>query len=130
MKFTAAIAVVASAILSMVSAQGGTYTDISNVAGFSPFNITSASLAPYPLCINKPACLTLTGTLSEALPEGLQYIVEARYLGRIVYSDREEDLCSRLAENGTPCPLPAGPVNLTLCRVVKPNMPPDVSSFI
>ncbi|OAQ22925.1 hypothetical protein K457DRAFT_25577 [Linnemannia elongata AG-77] len=127
MKFAASIGILASAALSLVSAQGGTYTDLIDYATSSQYHVTSATVSPYPMCINKTACLTLTGTLLEPIIEDSSYTISGRLfnrVGRLVYSDDNIDLCKLLADSGTPCPIAPGPLTLNLCRLVKPNAPP------
>ncbi|KAG0276340.1 hypothetical protein BGZ97_010098 [Linnemannia gamsii] len=126
MKLAALIAIFACAGLSEVAAQGGTYTNFSRYYETpAQFEETSVTLSPYPLCINKPFCVTLTGNLSTAIIPGAVYQIYGRYLGRLFYSDRDDDLCASLAAAGTPCPIAIGTNTLTLCRNVKPNLPPN-----
>ncbi|KAF9127176.1 hypothetical protein BG015_004580, partial [Linnemannia schmuckeri] len=125
MKFAVTIVTFASAVLSMVSAQGGTYTDMVNVAAVPQLVATSATLSPYPMCIKRDACLTLIGTLSDPIIEGARYQITGRYIGRLVYVDETEDWCAYVANSTTPCPIAAGPITLNLCRLVKVNIPPN-----
>ncbi|KAF9907173.1 hypothetical protein EC991_011236 [Linnemannia zychae] len=124
MKFITTLAALATATICSVSAQ---YTDFANGAtGPVQFTATNYAINPYPLCINKPFCLTATGTVSNDIVEGATYTVTGRYIGRLVYSD-SHDLCPLLAASGTPCPIPAGAFNLNICVPVKPNLPPNIS---
>ncbi|KAK5808515.1 hypothetical protein F5H01DRAFT_382845 [Linnemannia elongata] len=126
MKFAASVGILASAVLSIASAQGGTYTDLIDYTTSGQYHLTSATISPYPMCRNKTACLTLTGTLSEPIIEGASYTILGRLFkrfGRLVYLDDKIDLCKLLADSGTPCPIAPGPFTLNLCRLVKPNVP-------
>ncbi|KAF9132450.1 hypothetical protein BG015_003704 [Linnemannia schmuckeri] len=124
MKFTTALAVLATAVISAVSAQTGTYTDLSNCpnAGPTGYAATNVTISPSPLCISKPFCLTATGILSTPITEGAEYVITGRWLGRVLYTD-VHDLCSLLAANGQSCDVPAGPFNLKLCVDLKPHYP-------
>ncbi|KAK3837554.1 MAG: hypothetical protein J3R72DRAFT_423523 [Linnemannia gamsii] len=105
MKFTATLAVLASDILSVVSAQDGTYTNLSGCAN-----------AP------SPFCLTASGTLSAPITQGAQYSVKRKFLGHSAIDDRH-DLCTLLSANGTPCPIAAGAFNMKICINALPNLP-------
>ncbi|KAF9919736.1 hypothetical protein FBU30_010603 [Linnemannia zychae] len=124
MKSLSSIAVLATAVVSVISAQTGTFTNFKDCAT-GPVSFTSTngfSLAPSPLCISKPFCLTSAGALSAPITEGAKYVIYGRYLGRMLYTDTQ-DLCPLLALNGTPCPVAAGDFNLNICVNVKPNFP-------
>ncbi|KAF9907172.1 hypothetical protein EC991_011235 [Linnemannia zychae] len=122
MKFATSLAALAAVAVSSVSAQ---YTNLVNGAS-SPTQFAASNYAvnPYPMCIGKEICLTATGILSAPIVEGGTFAVVGKYLGRFFYTD-SGDLCSLLAASGTPCPVPAGPFNLKVCRLLKPNLPPN-----
>ncbi|KAF9085851.1 hypothetical protein BGX23_009333 [Mortierella sp. AD031] len=87
--------------------------------------ITNFSIAPYPLCINQNVCATGTGTLSTPVVQGAKLAITGRYLGRIVYTDNH-DLCTLMAAQGFPCPIPTTMTAITACVLVKPNAPPNI----
>ncbi|KAF9120719.1 hypothetical protein BGW39_011139 [Mortierella sp. 14UC] len=129
MKIAASIAVLATAVLSFVSAQTGP-VDLANCAtGPTQLTATSFSITPVPMCITKPYCITATGTLSTEIKNVDEYnatfAVTGRYLGRLIYTDNK-NLCDLLAESGQPCPIPAGPVTLKICNNLKQNLPPNI----
>ncbi|KAF9120720.1 hypothetical protein BGW39_011140 [Mortierella sp. 14UC] len=124
MQFAATLTILASAVLSVVSAQGEAYTSLSTCANAVPieYNASNFSISPSPLCINKPFCLSASGSLAAPITQGAEYTVTGRWLGRVVYSDKH-DLCALLAANGTPCPTAAGAFNLNICVNAKSNLP-------
>ncbi|KAG0367949.1 hypothetical protein BGX24_003024 [Mortierella sp. AD032] len=124
MKFTATLAVLASAVLSVVSAQDGAYTNLSGCANAPSvtFDASNYSISPSPLCIAKPFCLTASGTLAAPITQGAQYAVKGRFLGHSAIDDRH-DLCALLSANGTPCPIAVGAFNLKICVNALPNLP-------
>ncbi|KAF9131427.1 hypothetical protein BGW39_001807 [Mortierella sp. 14UC] len=122
MKFTIAFAALATVAVSSVSAQ---YTNLVNAAaGPIQYAGSNYTINPSPMCIGREFCLTATGILSAPLMEGARLAIIGKYLGRHFYTDNG-DLCSLLAASGTPCPIPAGAFNLKLCRLIKPNLPPN-----
>ncbi|KAG0293200.1 hypothetical protein BGZ97_005393 [Linnemannia gamsii] len=124
MKFTTAVTILATAVISAVSAQDGVYTTFKDCSTGSPtdFTATSVSISPSPLCISKPFCLTASGTLTAPITQGASYVITGRWLGRVVYTETH-DLCTLLAANGQNCDVPAGPFTLNLCVDVKANYP-------
>lgn len=130
MKFAAAFALLATAVISTVSAQTGSYTNFTNCGidlDYPAQYATSAvALSPSPLCIGKQFCMTATGVLSAPITQGATYSIVGRWLGRVIYTD-SQDVCALLAANGQACPIPAGPYNMNLCHTVKPNLPQSVS---
>ncbi|KAF9117093.1 hypothetical protein BGW39_002483 [Mortierella sp. 14UC] len=126
MKVNASFVILATAALAVVSAQTGPFTSFADcVTSPTQLTTTSFSLAPVPMCIAKPYCLTTTGTLSTAIIAGAKLAILGKYLQRVVYIDNR-DLCTVLAANGTPCPVAAGPITLNMCINVKPNFWPNV----
>ncbi|KAF9391060.1 hypothetical protein CPB97_007679, partial [Podila verticillata] len=87
--------------------------------------VTSFSVTPYPLCINKNMCITATGTLNTPVIAPTKLAILGKYLGRIVYTDNQ-DFCAILSSAGTPCPVPINLTSLTLCVLVKPSFPSDI----
>ncbi|KAF9915159.1 hypothetical protein BX616_006783 [Lobosporangium transversale] len=77
-------------------------------------------LEPYPLCIGKEYCLTLTGQLNTDITQGSRLSVIGRWVGRIVYTDNQ-DLCTLLAAQGTPCPVASTTSSIKLCTPMKSN---------
>ncbi|KAF8944213.1 hypothetical protein BGZ47_004519 [Haplosporangium gracile] len=128
MKFTTSLVVAAAGLLSMVAAQTGTFTNITSDPHYpnAQLSVISASISPFPMCIGKQFCLTLTGTLSKPILQGAKYSIGGRLFGTPAYSDYGADLCSLLAANGTPCPVAAGPATLTVCRDIKSNLPANL----
>jgi hypothetical protein len=131
MKFTTAVTILATAVISAVSAQDGVYTTFKDCSTGSPtdFTATSVSISPSPLCISKPFCLTASGTLTAPITQGASYVITGRWLGRVVYTETH-DLCTLLAANGQNCDVPAGPFTLNLCVDVKANYPAGVSTSL
>ncbi|KAG0276355.1 hypothetical protein BGZ95_007660 [Linnemannia exigua] len=124
MKFAATLTVLASAALSVASAQGGTYTALSSCNSTSSvhFDASNYSISPSPMCIGKPFCMTASGTISTPITQGAEYIIRGRYIGHSVINE-SYDLCALLAANGTPCPIAAGAFNLNICVNAMPNLP-------
>ncbi|KAG0357027.1 hypothetical protein BGX24_006315 [Mortierella sp. AD032] len=132
MKLIASFAILATSVTAAVSAQTGGSVELANCAANPQLTTTSVSISPSPMCITKPYCLSTTGILSNDLidsGEGFRnttFAVSGRYLGRLIYTDRK-DICQLLAESGTPCPIPAGPVTLKICNNLKINLPPNIN---
>lgn len=93
---------------------------------YEQFNATTVALSPYPFCHNKQVCITLTGTLLRPIIQGAEYHVTGRYLGRLVYTDVNNDLCASLSAAGMSCPIAIGTSALNLCRTLRYNFPPNV----
>jgi hypothetical protein len=121
MKFIAAFVALVSA--SVVSAVSPPFT---NCAAAPQMTVTGFSVDPYPLCINKPVCATVTGTSTTPIDGDATLAITGRYLGRLVYTDNQ-DLCAVLGASGHPCPVPVTTNQVTACVLVKPNAPPNVS---
>ncbi|KAF8942837.1 hypothetical protein BGZ47_006078 [Haplosporangium gracile] len=120
MKFIAALA--ALVVATVANAQ----VPFTNCAsGPTQIAINTFSLSPYPLCINKNVCATGTGTLNTPVIQGSTLSITGRYLGRLVYTDNH-DLCTLMASQGFPCPLPTTMTSITACVLVKPNAPPNI----
>ncbi|KAG0302803.1 hypothetical protein BGZ97_002165 [Linnemannia gamsii] len=88
--------------------------------------VTGFSVDPYPLCINKPVCATVTGTSTTPIDGDATLAITGRYLGRLVYTDNQ-DLCAVLGASGHPCPVPVTTNQVTACVLVKPNAPPNIA---
>ncbi|KAG0283300.1 hypothetical protein BGZ96_012334 [Linnemannia gamsii] len=121
MKFIAALTTLVLA--AVASAQMP--TPYNCATGPTQIAITSFTLDPYPLCINKMVCASGTGTLSTPVVDGATLSITGRYLGRLVYTDNH-DLCSLLASQGFACPMPTTMTSITACVLVKPNAPPNI----
>ncbi|KAF8925725.1 hypothetical protein BGZ58_000526 [Dissophora ornata] len=120
--FTAAIA--ALACFTVAAAQ--TMPPITNCAtGATDLTITTFTLAPYPLCINKDVCATGTGQLSAPVTQGATLAIQGKYLGRVVYTDNQ-DLCTLLGAQGLSCPIPVTLTSITACVLVKSTAPANV----
>ncbi|KAG0302929.1 hypothetical protein BGZ97_002118, partial [Linnemannia gamsii] len=109
MKFIAAIA--ALVVAAVANAQVP-FTNCAN--GPTQIAINNFSISPYPLCINQNVCATGTGTLNTPVIEGSTLSITGRYLGRLVYTDNH-DLCTLMASQGFPCPLPTTMTSITAC---------------
>ncbi|KAG0250543.1 hypothetical protein DFQ27_009368 [Actinomortierella ambigua] len=119
MKFSAAAATLA--VAAVVSAQQPTWT--SCATGATDMAVTSFSVAPYPLCVGKPVCATIGGTLSSPISgttAGLSII--GKYLNRVVYTD-SKNLCEILANTEHPCPVDTTVTSVVACIDVKPTAP-------
>ncbi|KAF9155867.1 hypothetical protein BG015_008229 [Linnemannia schmuckeri] len=120
MKFIAAIAAL------VVAAVANAQVPFTNCAsGPTQIAIQTFSIAPYPLCINQNVCATGTGILNTPVIAGSTLSITGRYLGRLVYTDNH-DLCTLMASQGFPCPLPTTMTSITACVLVKPNAPPNI----
>ncbi|KAF9119454.1 hypothetical protein BG015_006346 [Linnemannia schmuckeri] len=121
MKFIAALVVLTVVGIVSTAAQPKS-TPFSNCAlGPTQMALTDFSVSPSPICNGKEFCYTATGTLSTALVEGATFDLRIRFLNRLVYSDRA-DLCDALTAGGhSDCNIPAGPVTLKICRLMKPH---------
>ncbi|KAG0294444.1 hypothetical protein BGZ97_005087, partial [Linnemannia gamsii] len=129
MTFTATLIAITTVALSMVSAQTEPYRNLTNpFTTPTQYGTFSVTLSPSTPCINQAFCLNLTGCLSTPIIQGAKYSITGRWLGRLVYTDNS-DLCEILAAVGTPCPIPAGTTNLTICRPLKPNTPPNMPIY-
>ncbi|KAF9182454.1 hypothetical protein BGZ51_004720 [Haplosporangium sp. Z 767] len=87
--------------------------------------ITTFSLSPYPLCVGQNVCATGTGTLANPVIAGATLAITGKYLGRVVYTDNH-DLCTLMAAQGHPCPIPTTLTSITACVLVKPNAPTGI----
>ncbi|KAF9923380.1 hypothetical protein FBU30_006562 [Linnemannia zychae] len=121
MKFIAAFAALLAA--SAVNAQSPPFTSCATTP--TQMTVTGFTLNPYPLCINKPVCATVTGSLNTPIIDGAKIAITGRYLGRLVYTDNQ-DLCPILAASGLPCPVATTATTVTACVLVKPSAPPNV----
>ncbi|KAF9122432.1 hypothetical protein BGW39_009735 [Mortierella sp. 14UC] len=117
MKFIAAL--VALVAVSAVNAQSPSFTNCATTP--TQMTVSGFSVAPYPLCINKNVCATVSGVLSTPIVAGAKLAITGRYLGRLVYTDNQ-DLCTVLGG----CPVPVTTTTVTACVLVKPNAPPNV----
>ncbi|KAF8933399.1 hypothetical protein BGZ47_010882 [Haplosporangium gracile] len=120
MKFIAAFVALVAA--SVVNAQSPAFT---NCAAAPQMAVTGFTVSPYPLCINKQVCATVTGTSTTPIDGDATLAVTGRYLGRLVYTDNQ-DLCTVLGASGHPCPVPITTNQVTACILVKPNAPPNI----
>ncbi|KAF9911833.1 hypothetical protein EC991_002136 [Linnemannia zychae] len=117
MNFITVIATLAIVATSSVSAQGGSYSNWLGCAdgpGPLPVTVTSASFTPSPICVGQEYCFEVTGTSSVPITQGANISSIVNSAGRF-YPVGQYDMCTLLAESGTPCPIPAGPVSLKYC---------------
>ncbi|KAF9911834.1 hypothetical protein EC991_002137 [Linnemannia zychae] len=112
MKFITVIATLAIVATSSVSAQGGSYTNWLSSSGI--VTVANASFTPSPICVGQEYCFEVTGTSSAPITQGANITSLANSVGRFYFMG-EFDMCTLLAESGTPCPIPAGPVSLKFC---------------
>ncbi|KAF9583536.1 hypothetical protein BGW38_009249, partial [Lunasporangiospora selenospora] len=115
----------AIAVLATIAAVASSVQAAGCATGSTQFALTSYTSTPSPPCIGKPVCFSVSGTLSAPIIEGGRINVVGRYLNRVVYTDNY-DLCKLLADQGTPCPLPASTTDATVCINVKTNAPPNI----
>ncbi|KAF9182359.1 hypothetical protein BGZ51_002052 [Haplosporangium sp. Z 767] len=118
MKYFAAIA--AFACLAFTNAQ--TMPPFTNcAAAATDLTVNNFTMAPYPLCAGEEVCFTATGTLSAPIiiSESATLSITGRYLGRVIYTDRDRDLCELMAGQGHPCPVPTTLTSITACVLVK-----------
>ncbi|KAF9574611.1 hypothetical protein EC968_006026 [Mortierella alpina] len=120
MKFITAIA--ALFVATVANAQ----VPFTNCAtGPTDITIDTFSIAPYPLCVGKEVCATGTGVLSTPVIEGAKLSIIGKYLGRVVYTDNH-DLCTLMAAQGHPCPIPTTLTSITACVPVKSTAPANI----
>ncbi|KAK3824291.1 MAG: hypothetical protein J3R72DRAFT_501245 [Linnemannia gamsii] len=120
MKISTCIVTIAADVISSVSAQSGSLTNFTDCATYSThLAVSSISLSPYPQCIGKQNCFAVAGNLSDPIIEGARLEVHGIYLGRTFYTDNKivQEL---LTPDGQVLPIPAGPVYLNLCLILKP----------
>ncbi|KAG0277946.1 hypothetical protein BGZ95_005029 [Linnemannia exigua] len=127
MKYSAVIVVLTTAVLSTVSAQSA-FTNFTSCLGekVGQLTVTKAALSPYPLCVGEKYCFQVDGTLTTPIIEGSWMGVNAFTSSQLVPTGASQDMCAALAANGTPCPIPAGPVSLKFCYNAPINMIKDV----
>ncbi|KAF9911835.1 hypothetical protein EC991_002138 [Linnemannia zychae] len=119
MKLISALFTLAVVTISSVSAQTGSFTnwtDCANNPSRVPVVVTSASFTPYPVCIGGDYCFQITGTSSVPITQGAKIYTVVNAAGRFYPNGNQTDMCTLLAESGTPCPIPAGPVSLKFCH--------------
>ncbi|KAG0225798.1 hypothetical protein BGW41_004551 [Actinomortierella wolfii] len=127
MKFCAIIATLfAAAIASAQDVPSFTHCEKLSDEIVPQLTIEQFTIAPYPLCIGQSVCATGKGQLSTPVIEGAQLSITGKFLGRIVYTDNY-DLCTLMANQGHPCPIPTTLTSLTSCINVKPNAPADIN---
>ncbi|KAF9961143.1 hypothetical protein BGZ72_004647 [Mortierella alpina] len=120
MKFITSIA--ALFVATVAKAQ----VDFANCAtGPTDIVIDTFKIAPYPLCVGKEVCATGTGVLSTPVIAGAKLSISGKYLGRVVYTDNH-DLCTLMAAQGHPCPIPTTLTSITACVPVKSTAPANI----
>ncbi|KAG0055945.1 hypothetical protein BGZ83_006870 [Gryganskiella cystojenkinii] len=120
MKFIAALAALCVAAVAQAQVP---FTNCAS--GATDITITAFSIAPYPLCVNQNVCATGTGTLSTPVVDGATLSIVGRYLNKIVYTDNQ-NLCTLMAAQGHPCPIPTTLTSITACVLVKPGAPVNI----
>ncbi|KAF9187915.1 hypothetical protein BGZ51_000100 [Haplosporangium sp. Z 767] len=121
MKFiTAAAALFVAAV---ANAQSPSFTNCAPAS--ADMTVTGFSLSPYPLCVGKEVCATVTGTLNASIVGPSALSIVGKYLGRVVYTDNH-DLCSVLADTEHPCPVDTTATSVTACILVKANAPTGI----
>ncbi|KAG0201211.1 hypothetical protein BGX28_005911 [Mortierella sp. GBA30] len=121
MKFFAAIA--ALVVAAVANAQSPAFTNCAT--GVADMTVTGFSVSPYPLCIGKTVCATVTGTLATSIVAPATLTITGKYLGRTVYTDNQ-DLCAVLAASGVPCPVATSVTSVTACVLVKSTAPANI----
>ncbi|KAI1318124.1 hypothetical protein EDD11_007176 [Mortierella claussenii] len=121
MKFTAALS--ALVLAAVAYAQSPPFSNCAT--GATDMTVSSLSLNPYPLCIGKNVCATVTGSLSAPVTAGAKLNVVGKYLNRVVYTDAL-DLCTVLAASGAPCPVPTTVTSIVACILVKSSAPAGI----
>lgn len=94
-------------------------------SGTADQTVTDFNLTPSDYCVGKPYTITTTGPLSQDVVAPATISVSGKYLGRVVYTDRQ-DLCALLAAAGTPCPVAKTANALSFALTVKPSLPANV----
>ncbi|KAF9939068.1 hypothetical protein BGZ67_010036 [Mortierella alpina] len=120
MKFITAIA--ALFVATVANAQVP-FTDCAN--GPTDLVIESFKIEPYPLCVGKNVTATGTGVLSTPVIAGAKLSIIGKYLGRIVYNDNH-DLCTLMAGEGHPCPIPTTLTSISAKVPVKSTAPANI----
>ncbi|KAF9939274.1 hypothetical protein BGZ65_011004 [Modicella reniformis] len=90
------------------------------------FQLSSVSYTPNPPKVGQNVCITLQGTLSNAVTQGATIRTTATYWGMNVY-DQTTDLCTALAGSATPCPIATSVSAVTHCVDVPSNVPAGVA---
>ncbi|KAF9914688.1 hypothetical protein BX616_007780 [Lobosporangium transversale] len=121
MKFISAVS--ALLLAAVASAQSPQFTNCAT--GATDMTVSSLVLNPYPLCVGKEVCATVTGSLSAPVTQGAKLNIVGKYLNRIVYTDAH-DLCTVLAANGTPCPVATSVTSVKACILVKSTAPTGI----
>eukprot|EP00198_Chlamydomonas_reinhardtii_P011890 XP_001701227.1 predicted protein [Chlamydomonas reinhardtii] len=86
-------------------------------AGLTEFSPSSVVLTPDPPVIGSPATFVISGDIGNELPGG-SVDMTVSFSGLPIYSSTS-DLCTK-----TTCPVPAGPIAITIVQVLPPIAPP------
>ncbi|KAG0277945.1 hypothetical protein BGZ95_005028 [Linnemannia exigua] len=111
MNLTVVIAVLASVILSTVSAQVPSYTNFTKCY--------DNSVDQY--------CISVTGNSQVPITRGATVNQGIVIAGKIWPPSPGTDLCQLLAESGNPCPIPSGPISLKVCFNSPTYLPQDLN---
>ncbi|KAF9406656.1 hypothetical protein BGZ76_006292, partial [Entomortierella beljakovae] len=117
MKFAYSIVALVAAVV--VKAQSPAFT---NCGTNGTMIIDSFTLDPHPMCRGQNVCITATGVLSAPIVSGAMLYSFGSYGGSIVFADIL-DLCTLLADQGHPCPVPITQTAITVCFPVNPKAP-------
>ncbi|KAK3841805.1 MAG: hypothetical protein J3R72DRAFT_491117 [Linnemannia gamsii] len=131
MKLTVAIAALASVVFSTVEAQVPSFTNFTKCVGNSVdlITVTSAEITPYPICIKQKYCISVTGNSPVPITQGAT-VNQGIIMGNRIWPPAPEtDLCRFLAETGTPCPIPSGPISLKVCFNSPPYIPQNMQGY-
>ncbi|KAF9914179.1 hypothetical protein BX616_008810 [Lobosporangium transversale] len=120
MKFSFAVSALLLAVVASAQLPPPVFTNCATRP--TVLNVTSVTFNPIPPCIGKEACITLTGALSHPITSGAKLNIIGKYLNRIIYSDAH-DLCTLLANSGTPCPIPTSVTQVKVCFPIKSTVP-------
>ncbi|KAG2427647.1 hypothetical protein HXX76_012297 [Chlamydomonas incerta] len=86
-------------------------------AGLTAFSPSSVVLTPDPPVIGSPATFVISGDIGNEL-QGGSVDMTVSFSGLPIYSS-SSDLCTK-----TTCPVPAGPISLTIVQLLPPIAPP------
>ena len=121
MKFFTALA--ALVVATVASATSPTFTNCAT--GSTDMTVTGFTLAPYPPCIGKLVCATVTGTLTAPITSGGPLTITPTFLGhKFPYS---VDLCTALNATDNPCPIAITTNSITACFPFKSTAPTNIN---
>ncbi|KAF9343745.1 hypothetical protein BGX26_005254 [Mortierella sp. AD094] len=134
MKYASALSALLVIATASVSTAIESSRNVTNCFSSFPMDLTTSTpgvLTPSTPCLGEEWCLTLTGDISNPILASATYnvvgkIPNAKQPGGIFYTD-SGDLCTLLAAQGTPCPVPVTTTSIKVCRPIKSCFPTGVS---